>query len=242
MSCLVNVANVQIALQQMPQMIHQALVGELDSLEILHLLGQTVVAENRPTQAKRIGRARRHVLHQAMFDLLEDDVQIFSLSLQEMQLVVLDHHLPFAILDHFGHLFLRFAFHTLTIHGHDLIAGLQDACSRRKTLLGPIGQRLEFVSNESPELTVSGGGRIVEHLDQVAARTVRPTASDRDPNQIALVLYDLHDSRGGRHAAETQKKSLVQGPISQVTRLCFKIGHLQSVLRPAELLVFVVIV
>lgn len=117
----------QVAFKQVPKMIHQTLVGELDSLEILHLFGKTVVAQNGSTQTQRIGRARRHVLHQTMFDLFQNYVQVLALSLLQMQLVVFDHHLFLTVLNHFGHLLLGFTFNTLSIDSHNFITCLQYA-------------------------------------------------------------------------------------------------------------------
>ena len=81
---------------------------------------QPVIAEDRPGQAKSVGRRAVHVLHHLVLHLLQDQVQglswkyvlsiILNLGLTLfwicMKFIVLDHNIVLCCLDHFCHFYL----------------------------------------------------------------------------------------------------------------------------------------
>lgn len=124
---LVRLQHIKVGLQHALGMLHQSAVHGLGALQLLQPLHQRVVAQYGARQAQRVGRARRHALDEAVFDLFQRNVQRLALRRLSVQFVVVDYHLVSGGLYHFRHGHLGFALYRGAVDCDQFVAALQGA-------------------------------------------------------------------------------------------------------------------
>ena len=85
-----NHQEIEVASQNPLGVVDQPLVHQLGPLQLVQLLHEGVVAEDRPRQPQRVRSLRAHVLDHLVLQLLEDEVEVATLLGVGVQLVVLD--------------------------------------------------------------------------------------------------------------------------------------------------------
>ena len=95
-TCELTFANhqeVEVASEDPLGVVDEPLVHQLRPLQLVQLLDEGVVAEDRPRQPERVRRLRAHVLDHVVLQLLQDEVEVPPLLRVGVQLVVLDRDL-----------------------------------------------------------------------------------------------------------------------------------------------------